>query len=102
MRAGVDENIVALNQRFQLRSGYIEVCRETVFQDTPSALLEIFVLCGQHESIEGIHAATIRLIREQGDLIDDDFRSQAGNRALFMELLSSPNKLARQYLEYLS
>ena len=67
-----------------------------MFSKTPSALLELFLLCAQHEEIEGVHAATIRLVREHRDLIDEDFRKEPRNRRLFMEILRSPHKLARQ------
>ena len=96
LRTGTAAETVKLNSRFQVRDGYIEVCDVDVFRQTPSALLEIFVLCGNDAGIEGIHVSTIRLIRDQGDLIDEDFRSDPNNRQLFMQLLRSPHKLARQ------
>jgi [protein-PII] uridylyltransferase len=96
LHAGEAEQITTLNSRFQIRNGYIEARADDVFTKTPSALLEIFVLCGQHADIEGVYSATIRLIRESRELIDDDFRDQPRNRRLFMDLLRSPNKLARQ------
>jgi len=96
LRADAPEEVAEINSRFQVRNGYIEVRDEEVFSKTPSALLELFLLCAQHPEIEGVHAATIRLVREHRDLIDDDFRKEARNRRLFMEILRSNHKLARQ------
>jgi [protein-PII] uridylyltransferase len=96
LRADGPEDITTLNSRFQIRNGYIEARNDSVFDTTPSALLEIFVLCAQHAEIEGVHAATIRQIRDHRELIDDAFRREPRNRRLFMELMKSPNKLSLQ------
>jgi [protein-PII] uridylyltransferase len=96
LRASEGEQVEELNSRFHIRNGYIEACSSTVFSKTPSALLELFVLCAQNPAIEGVHVSTIRLIREHRHLIDDNFRAEPRNRRLFMELLRSPHKLARQ------
>ena len=86
---GEDESapVVALNSRFQLRSGIIEVTSEDVFKRYPSALLEIFVLLGDHPEVTEVRASTIRLIMQHAVLIDDNFRNDIRNKSLFMELL---------------
>ena len=96
LRAETIEEIVSINSRFQVRNGYIEACRETVFRETPCALLEIFVLCGTDPGIEGIHVSTIRLIRGHSGLIDEEFRRDPRNRELFLQILRSPFRMARQ------
>jgi len=89
-------NIVHINERFQLRNNFIEVVHVDVFQENPSALLEIFVLSAHNKSITGIRAATIRLIRENSHLIDDNFRNNMLNQTLFRTLLKAPYKLVTQ------
>jgi [protein-PII] uridylyltransferase len=81
---------VTLNSRFQLRNHYIEARHNRVFEETPMALIEVFVLMGQDRSIEGIRASTIRLIRNSLSLIDDKYRKDSRNTTMFMELLRSP------------
>lgn len=81
-------NITPLNERFQLRDNYIEVTHPQVFDETPSALLEIFVLMGNNPSISGARASTIRLIREKRPLIDEAFRNKPENKAMFMAVFS--------------
>ena len=82
-----------LNSRFQVRNDYIEALHPRVFDYTPMALIEVFVLMAQDRAIEGIRAATIRLIRNSLPLIDDDFRKDVRNTSMFMELLRSPHRM---------
>ena len=86
---GEDESapVVELNSRFQLRNGVIEVASADVFRRYPSALLEIFVLLGDHPEVTEVRASTIRLIMQHAVLIDDNFRDDIRNKSLFMELL---------------
>ena len=83
-----------INPRFRLRNNYIEVTNSKVFQKTPSALIEMFVIMAHDDKIVGVRAETIRLIREARPLIDDGFRNDARNRTLFVELLRAPRRVA--------
>ncbi len=96
LRADERTRITPLNNRFQIHNGYIEVISADVFKRYPSALLELFVLMAQNPQIEGIRAATIRLLRENRRLIDEEFRFDIRNVTLFMELLRSPHKMTLQ------
>ncbi|HET8711100.1 MAG TPA: [protein-PII] uridylyltransferase [Spongiibacteraceae bacterium] len=96
LRATEPENILEINTRFRVRNGYLEVTNEKVFERTPSALLEVFVLMAQHQHIDGIRAATIRLIRDHAHYINDDFREDRVNTRLFLELLRSRYRVAQQ------
>jgi len=96
LRAGERERIVPLNNRFQIRNDYIEAISPQVFKRHPFALLEVFVLMGQNPQIAGMRAATIRLLRENRRLIDDEFRYDIRNITLFMELLRSPHEMTLQ------
>jgi [protein-PII] uridylyltransferase len=81
---------IPINNRFQLRNGFIEPIDEKVFSNHPSALLEVFLLLQQQPESRGLRAATIRLIRANLQLIDDDFRSDIVCQSLFMEILRRP------------
>jgi [protein-PII] uridylyltransferase len=96
LRACDAENIHEINQRFRVRNGHIEVTNDKVFEKTPSALLEIFVLMAQNKYIDGARASTIRLVIKHGNLIDDDFRNDKRNTRYFMQILRSPDKVALQ------
>jgi [protein-PII] uridylyltransferase len=96
LQKGQSKEVTPINQRFQLRDNYIEVTHTKVFKEEPSALLEIFVLMGNNPDIRGPRASTIRLIRENRERIDDDFRNNPKNQKLFMGLLGCPYGLFTQ------
>ncbi|MGJ8686789.1 MAG: [protein-PII] uridylyltransferase [Spongiibacteraceae bacterium] len=96
LRACEAETIHDINPRFRARNGHIEVCNDKVFEKTPSALMEIFVLMANHEAIDGIRANTIRLMRDSLHLIDDEFRNDPLTKRYFFELLRSPQSVALQ------
>jgi len=85
-----------VNDRFRLVNNLLEVTSENVFVNEPSALLEMFVIVGSDESIEGFRASTIRLARHHAYLIDTHFRENPKNVELFMTLLGSTNHLFTQ------
>ncbi|MCL4315580.1 MAG: [protein-PII] uridylyltransferase [Gammaproteobacteria bacterium] len=91
-----DTEIVPLNKRFQVRNDVIEVAHPGVFKHYPFALLEIFLLLAQRPHLKGVHAATIRLIRDHRYLIDDAFRADLRCRTLFMELLREKRGIAHE------
>jgi [protein-PII] uridylyltransferase len=78
---------VKINKRFQARKGFLEVRHDKIFKHYPFALLEIFLLLEQHPELKGVRANTIRLIRQDRDLIDASFREDLRNRSLFMEIM---------------
>jgi len=96
VQRGKAKVVTPINERFQLRDGYIEANHIKVFSESPSALLEIFVLIGKSTDIIGVRASTIRLMRESRELIDDAFCNDTTNCALFLELLRSPHGLVTQ------
>ena len=85
-----------INERFQINADAIEAVHDRVFAETPSALLELFVILANRRDIGGVRAATIRLIRQHLTLIDEDFRNDPGNSRLFLELLKAPHTLVTQ------
>jgi [protein-PII] uridylyltransferase len=85
-----------INERFQIRDNHIETVNKDLFKTQPSALLEIFVLLGEDPAIEGIRASTIREIQRWRHLINDEFRANPDNKALFMRLFSCEGKLSPQ------
>lgn len=93
LREGEREKIETINKRFQIRNDYIEVTNPDIFKRYPSALLEVFVLMAQNPNIRAIRASTIRLLRDNRRLIDEEYRNDIRNVSLFMELLRSPHHM---------
>lgn len=88
--------ITPINTRFQARNDFIEVIDSDLFNREPSALLEIFVILANTPSLLGIRAATARLLHNHNHLIDEHFRQQPANQALFLALLRAPHQLYTQ------
>lgn len=81
------DQIQQINPRFRLVNQYLDVIKENLFEKNPTALLEAFIIIENYDQmIEGIRSRTIRLIRDNLHLIDDQFRSDPINKALFIEL----------------
>jgi len=81
---------IAINERFNDVNAFIDISSDDVFQKTPSALLEMFVLMTERPAIKGMTARTIRAMWNARNLIDDDFRASPVNRAYFLRILQAP------------
>src|SRR5699024_3396184 len=75
LHAHVKDQPARLNARFQTQHGFIGVTHDEVFQQTPSALLEIFHQLQTHPQLVGIRAHTLRLMRRDRHLMDRTVRS---------------------------
>lgn len=96
LQKGKKKSAVSINERFQLRDDFIEATHTYVFEEHPSALIEMFVLMAQNPNIKGVRASTIRLMRESRHLVDDEFRNNPKNTQLFVKLLQYPGGLVEQ------
>lgn len=85
-----------INERFQITNSYIEACSDTVFEKNPAAILEMFVIMANRRDIAGVRAQTIRQIRENLHLIDDEYRKNPIHTKLFLDLLKAPYTLVSQ------
>ncbi len=78
-----------------IRSGEILSIKSAhTLQTHPEILLEIFLLLQQDPTLTKISSQTIRLIRDNLDLIDDEFRSTSLHKSLFIEILRQPRRVA--------
>jgi [protein-PII] uridylyltransferase len=87
---------IPLNDRFQVKNGYLQTAGDQVFKRDPSALLELFLLLQQHGDIRGVSAYTIGLIRRHLYLIDEEFRQNPRNHRLFLSILRAPVGVTHQ------
>ncbi len=85
-----------LNDRFQVKNGFLQTVDDNVFRDDPSALLELFLLLQQHTEIRGVSAFTVGLIKRHLHLIDDEFRQNPRNHRLFLSILRAPAGVTHQ------
>lgn len=85
-----------INTRFEIIHGFISARSNDVFTKTPTALLEIFLLLELNNEILGVRAETIRLIRENTHLIDDEFRQSEQAKELFISIISAPEGVTHE------
>ncbi len=85
-----------INNRFQVRAGFLEVIHDKIFSQYPFAILEVFLLLAQNPKLKGVRANTIRLIRNHLHIIDNDFRNDLGCQSLFIELLKQPHGITHE------
>lgn len=85
-----------LGDDFQIRHRFLDARRDDLFRQRPSALMDVFLLLEQHPDLNGVSARTIRLIRRDLDLIDDDFRADPEVRARFMAILRESRGLTHE------
>jgi len=79
-----------INERFQVKNGFLQTSNDQVFSKDPSALLELFLLLQQHNEIRGVSAYTVGLIKRNLHLIDEEFRQNPRNHRLFLSILRAP------------
>ena len=76
-----------LTERFQTRNGFLQIADSEVFETVPAALLELFLLLQQHPELKGVSASTITAVKRSLHLIDDEFRQDPRNQALFLNII---------------
>ncbi len=79
-----------LNERFQVRNGFLQVVGDDVFERQPSAILELFLLLQQNPQVKGVSATTVDLLQRSLYLVDDAFRQDPRNHRLFLQILRAP------------
>ncbi|NOS87807.1 MAG: [protein-PII] uridylyltransferase [Methylococcaceae bacterium] len=88
--------VTPINDKFIAINGYLEAIDEQLFERYPLALLEVFLILQLNPNLLGIRATTIRLIRKNLHLIDDNFRANKTANQLFMEIFLRPRGLTHE------
>tara|TARA_R110002049_G_scaffold252263_1_gene426849 strand:+ start:163209 stop:165896 length:2688 start_codon:yes stop_codon:yes gene_type:complete len=86
-----------IGRHFVSINNILHAKNETVFQTHPSAFLELFLALQSHKHIDKVSSSTIRAIRKNLHLIDDNFRSNEQHKKLFIDILRQPNHIAREF-----
>ena len=79
-----------LNERFQVKNGFLQVVDDGVFEEQRSAILELFLLLQQNPQVKGVSATTVDLLQRSLHLMDDEFRQDPRNHRLFLQILRAP------------
>jgi [protein-PII] uridylyltransferase len=79
-----------VNPRFNEVNGFIDIVADDTFETNPSAVLEIFVVMTERPDIKGMTARTTRALWHARTCIDEAFRADPANKALFLRILQAP------------
>ncbi len=79
-----------INAHFNEVNGLIDIARDDIFATVPSTMLEIFLLLAHEPRLKGMTARTTRSLWHCRLKIDAAFRRDPANRALFLQILQSP------------
>jgi [protein-PII] uridylyltransferase len=80
----------ALNERFRLIGTRLEIRDEHLFEHTPEAIFELFLIMQQRSEITDLTARTLRALWRAQLYINAAFRRDPLNRARFMEIMRQP------------
>ncbi|MDD5300932.1 MAG: [protein-PII] uridylyltransferase [Gallionella sp.] len=80
-----------LNERFRIVGTLLEIRDEQLFEHTPEAIFELFLLMEQHSELTDLSAKTLRALWRAQHRVDASFRRNPLNRACFMEILRQPH-----------
>lgn len=91
-----EETITPVNEHFVLCNGYLQLTTPDLFQREPAWLLRVFPMLAQLTESEGMHSSTIRALRDNRHLIDEDYRQNPEHNAIFMTLMRSKSRVVRE------
>ena len=77
-----------INAYYNNHGGYLGLAKEHFFSENPHALLEVFYIIQTTENLKGMTPKTIRALRRNSHLIDDDFRKNSHNKQMFINIMS--------------
>jgi [protein-PII] uridylyltransferase len=76
-----------INDRFNEVNGFVDIAHGDVFEETPSAMLEVFLVLAEHPELKDMSARTMRALWHARFKIDNAFRSNPENHRLFMQII---------------
>jgi [protein-PII] uridylyltransferase len=79
-----------LSERFVEKQGMIEIASDDVFERTPNAILETFLLYETTRGTKGLSARTLRALYNAREIMDTQWRRDPENRRQFIEILKQP------------
>ncbi len=77
-----------INDYYNNIGGYLKIARDDLFETRPRTLLEVFHVIQTTPELKGLTPNTIRQLRRNLHLLDDDFRADPQNKRLFIRIMS--------------
>ena len=79
---------ISINNYYSNHSGYLSLTQADLFTTQAHTLLEVFHIMQTRPEIKGLTPETLRNLRQNLDLIDDDFRDNAHHKQIFINIMS--------------
>ena len=84
---------VLINKFYLTQGNYLDLAQKDIFKTHPHTILEVFNILQQIPKLKGLTPKTIRELRRNLHLIDDDFRSNPHNKQLFISIISESKRV---------
>jgi len=78
----------AINHNYNDHNGYLGLVQDDLFSTQPHTILEVFHIMQTQPSIIGLTPKTLRNLRRNLHLIDDDFRNNVHHKQIFINIMS--------------
>jgi [protein-PII] uridylyltransferase len=85
------QKVKRLNDRFQKVGHKLDIVDPLIYQSNPSAILETFLLMEKQGGVQEMTARTLRAVYAARRMINREFRNQAENKQLFIQILRQKN-----------
>ncbi|MCF6189649.1 MAG: [protein-PII] uridylyltransferase [Cocleimonas sp.] len=79
---------IPINNYYNNNSGYLGLEQDDLFATQPHTLLEVFHIMQTRPEIKGLTPDTLRNLRHNLHLIDDDFRDNEHHKQIFINIMS--------------
>ncbi|RXZ42172.1 [protein-PII] uridylyltransferase [Crenobacter cavernae] len=80
----------SLDEHFYTVNGMLSVYKSEIFRERPSTIFEAFLMLQRHPELTGFAPRTLRALWNARSRINERFRHDKTNRALFMQLFREP------------
>lgn len=85
------ESPIPINEFYNNIDGYLKIADDDLFKKYPHKLLEVFNIIQTTPELKGLTPNTVRELRRNLYLIDDNFRDDHQNKFLFIKIISENN-----------
>lgn len=87
----------AFDAHFQIVGNLLDVCDAGLFERQPGLILDAFLIMQENPNLQGMTASTLRALWIARERIDDAFRADPANRAMFLRLIQSERGVVHEF-----
>lgn len=84
---------VSINNSYCNQDGYLDLVQKDIFSEQPHTILEVFNILQTVPNLKGLTPTTIRELRRNLHLVDQDFRDNPHNKQMFINIVSANHRV---------